>query len=135
MVNRKIPSKPKVVDAINNVLRTRFYIDSLENLRNITLRSLRKEEKNYVLTTSRIKKLAMSIPEIEIKMRTRRATKKINLDFCPICGNTILPLKIKNVANQVVQVGYKCNKCSFQTNMDSFSPMRYEFLFKSEKRI
>jgi len=135
MVNRKIPSKSKVVDAINNVLRTRFYIDSLENLRNTTLRSLRREEKNYVLTTSRIKKLALSIPEIEIKMRTKKTPKKMNLDFCPVCGNTIIPLKIKNVANQFVQIGYKCNKCSFHTNMESFSPMRYEFLFKSEKRI
>ena len=135
MVKKRIPSSAKVIKEINGILKSRLYINSLQDLKELTLKRLRKEDRRFVLTSQRVKKLVLTIPEIQVKAKTKKGIKNQTFEQCPICNSSILPLKVKNIFNREVNVGYKCENCSFRTNLNSFSPMRYEFTLKSVSNL
>ncbi|OYT42476.1 MAG: hypothetical protein B6U78_01085 [Candidatus Aenigmarchaeota archaeon ex4484_224] len=135
MVERKIPKKEKVVEAIKKVVRTRIKVTSLQELTNLVLKELRRKNRLYSITSNRIKKLILEIPEIEIKAKTKRTPSEKIPENCPICGSKLEPIKIKNLANQWITIGYKCTKCGYKASLESFGLFEYEFVWKrnSEK--
>jgi transposase-like protein len=129
-MDRKIPSEARVVEEIRNVLRARMKIESQEELASLVLRTLRKENKNYTLTPTRVKRIALKIPEVEVKAKTKRAVKMQKIDKCPICESKIEPLKVKNLLNKRIIAGYRCTSCGYESDLEAFMPMRYAFVWK-----
>ncbi len=69
---KKIPSKEKLIETVKNILKTHLKIDTQEELRRHVLRQLRKEDKNYILTPIRAKRIALLIPEVEVRAKTKK---------------------------------------------------------------
>ncbi|MDI6806590.1 MAG: hypothetical protein QMD14_02105, partial [Candidatus Aenigmarchaeota archaeon] len=69
MEDRKIPSDKKVMEIIRSMLKSRLMVESQEELAWMVLRELRKEDKTYVLSPMRAKRIALQIPEIEVKAK------------------------------------------------------------------
>ncbi len=133
MEDRKIPPEEKVKEAILKVLKSRLKVESQEELANLTLRLLKKEEKNYTLSPTRVKRIALLIPEVEVKAKTKKTIKMQKIDKCPICESEVEELKAKNLLNKEIVIGYRCTKCGYQSDLEAFMPMRYAFLLKSAK--
>jgi len=127
---RQIPSKSKVAEAIRSVLQARTKVNSQEELTELVMKKLRKENKTFSISPIRVKRVALLIPEIHIRAKTRRMHKSAKIDACPVCENEILPLKMKNLLNKKITVGYKCNNCGYQSDLEAFVPMKYHFLWK-----
>jgi predicted RNA-binding Zn-ribbon protein involved in translation (DUF1610 family) len=130
MDERRIPPKQKVLTAIKKVLKRYLKIESQDRLADEVLRELRKEDKNYVITPTRVKRIALEIPEIEVKAKTKKSINLQKIEKCPICENEIVERKIKNLVGKEIIVGYKCTKCGYESDLEAFMPMKYEFVWK-----
>ncbi|MGC8812521.1 MAG: hypothetical protein ACP5O8_02955 [Candidatus Aenigmatarchaeota archaeon] len=130
MEGRKISPEGKVKEAILEILKSRLKVESQEELARLVLRLLRKEDKNYALSPIRVKRIALQIPEVEVKAKTKKAVKMQKIEACPICNSKIEEVKVKNLLNKEIVVGYKCSKCAYQSDLESFMPMKYIFILK-----
>ena len=129
-MERKIPKKQKVLATIKKVLKRHLKVESQERLAELVLRELRKEDKNYTLTPTRVKRIALEIPEIEVKAKTKKSINLQKIEKCPICESEIVERKIKNLVGKEIIVGYKCTKCGYESDLEAFMPMKYEFVWK-----
>ena len=130
MDERKIPKKQKVLIAIKKVLKRHLKVESQDRLAELVLKELRKEDKNYTVTPTRVKRIALEIPEIEVKAKTKKSINLQKIEKCPICESEIVERKIKNLVGKEIIVGYKCTKCGYESDLEAFMPMKYEFVWK-----
>lgn len=133
MGKRKIAPKNKVLKAIKKVLASHLKVESQEELCKLVLRRLKREDKKFTLSPLRVKRIALLIPEIEVKAKTKRKKGLIKIVKCPICDSSIKPIKVKNLLNKFIIAGYKCTKCGYQSDLEAFIPMKYEFIWKEAK--
>ncbi|MBI2547092.1 MAG: hypothetical protein HYW23_01455 [Candidatus Aenigmarchaeota archaeon] len=132
-MDKKIPSKENLIETVKQVLSSRLKVNSQEELARLVLKRLRRENKDYAVSPLRAKRIALSIPEIEVKAKTRKAVKLQKISDCPICHSGIEPLEVKNLAEKRVLVGYQCTGCAYQSDLEAFMPMKYAFLWKEAK--
>lgn len=128
---KKIPSKVMVTGAVKKVLSTHLKIDSQEELSRHVLKLLKREDKNYTLSPVRVKRIALNIPEVSVKAKTKKNVKLQDIKNCPVCESDILPLMVKNLMNNDIAIGYKCRSCDYQSDLEAFMPMKYLFIWKS----
>lgn len=131
MVKRKIPSNSKIVEEIKQVLGRRLKVDTQEKLCYLVLKRLRREDKNYTLSPIRVKRIALQIPEVEVKAKTKRTVKLQKIERCPICDSPVKPLEVKNLSNKKITIGYRCTKCAYESDLEAFMPMKYIFIWKT----
>jgi hypothetical protein len=130
MKERRIPAKTKVSDEIKNVLQRRFKVESQEELASLVIKKLRKEDKMFSLSPIRAKRIALTIPEIEVKAKTKKNHTLVSISACPVCESAISPIEVMNLANKKIIVGWKCNKCKYESDLEAFVPMKYSFVYK-----
>lgn len=130
-MDKKIPSKAKLEDIVKQVLSQHLKVNSQEELSRLVLKRLKRENKDYVVSPVRVKRIALDIPEIEVKAKTKKTVKLQKIDKCPICHSRIEPLEVKNLADRKVLVGYQCTECAYQSDLEAFMPMKYSFVWKS----
>lgn len=130
MKSRKKPKKDRVIEEIRQVLGRRLKVDTQEELCRLVLKRLRKENKNYTLSPIRAKRIALLIPEVEVKAKTKKTIKLQKISKCPICDSAIKPLKVKNLLNKKITIGYRCTRCAYESDLEAFMPMKYIFLIK-----
>lgn len=129
-MDRKIPSKEMVANAIKKVLFSRKIVESQEELASLVERELKKVNKDYVVGTTRVKRIALEIPEIEVKAKTKKSVGLQKIYKCPICGSEVKEIKVKNLLGKDIVIGYKCSKCGYESDLEAFLPMRYIFIWK-----
>ena len=123
-------SSEKLEALLKKIMSTRFKIDSQEELTSLVLRHLRKEDKSYSVSSLRLKRIALSIPEIGVTAKIKHVPKIKDIDSCPICENKIEPLTVRNLLNKDVKIGYKCSTCNYESTLDAFMPMKYAFVYR-----
>ena len=129
-MDRKIPSEVKVVKEIENVLKARMRVESQEELASLVLKRLKKEDKNYTLSPIRVKRIALSMAEVEVKAKTKKTVKLQKITSCPVCESRIEPLKVKNLLNREIAIGYRCTSCGYESDLEAFMPMKYSFIWR-----
>ena len=132
-MGRKIPPKKKVASIIKKILSSRIVVESQYELAKLIQRELKKENENYVITPTRAKRIALELDDIEVKAKTKKSKSLLKITKCPICGSPVKPIKVKNLMGKYITVGYKCTKCGYQSDLESFLPMKYEFVYKPKK--
>lgn len=130
---KKLPPKEKLIETIKNIVKSRLKIESQEELCRLALRQLKKEDKNYTLTPTRAKRIALLLQEVEVKAKTKKTVKLRGIYKCPICESKIEPIKVKNLLNKEVVIGYRCTDCAYESDLEAFMPMKYDFLWKPTK--
>src|SRR3990172_1392995 len=112
---KKIAPEEKVAETIKEILSSRLEVESQEELCRLVLKRLMKEDKNYTLSPIRAKRIALDIPEIEVKARTKKKVGLLKIDKCPICDSKLEPINVKNLLNQDIMIGYRCTSCSYES--------------------
>lgn len=130
----KIAPKEKVIPLVKSTLSSRLKVESQEELCALVLKQLKKEDKDYTLSPTRVKRIALEIPEIEVKAKTKKRVGLQKIEKCPICNSKIEPLKVKNLLNKEIVVGYRCTDCAYESDLEAFVPMKYLFLWKLRKK-
>ena len=93
---------------------------------------LKRENREYVITTKRLKSIVRNIRNITIKAKTKRSAKIMLREKCPICDEFIFDTFATNLAGKKIRLGYKCKKCGFKTTSRAIMPMKYTFIWKSK---
>ncbi len=132
-MDKKIPSKAKLEDIVKHVLSSHLKVNSQEELARLVLKRLKRENKDYVVSPVRVKRIALGIPEIEVKAKTKKTVRLQKISNCPICHSKIEPLEVKNLANRKVLIGYQCTECAYQSDLEAFMPMKYSAVWKPAK--
>ncbi len=130
MGERKIPPKGIVVEAIKKALFFRKIVETQEELASLVQKELKRIDKEYVIGPTRVKRIALEIPEIEVKAKTKKSVGLQKIDKCPICGSGIEEKRIKNLVGKEIVIGYKCSKCGYESDLEAFLPMKYVFIWK-----
>lgn len=125
-------SSEKLETILRKVMATRFKVNSQEELTSLVLKQLRKENKEYGVSPLRLKRIALSVPEIQVTAKIKHVPKIKDIESCPICDSKIEPLTVRNLLNKNVKVGYKCVECKYESTLDAFMPMKYSFVYKSK---
>lgn len=132
-MDKKIPSKEKLTQIVKHVISQHLKVNSQEELSRLVLTRLKRENKGYVVSPVRVKRIALDIPEVEVKAKTKKAIRLQKINNCPICHSKIKPLEVKNLAEKEVLIGYKCTECAYQSDLEAFMPMKYNFSWKPAK--
>lgn len=130
MKKRKIPSKEKVMSILKRSVSSRLKVNSQQELSRLVLKQLIKYDKKYTITPLRARRIALSIPEIEVKAKTKKSSGLKKVNECPICESSIKPFKVKNLMDKKIVVGYECTSCKYQSDLEAFMPMKYVFIWK-----
>ncbi len=133
MVTKKIPRPDFVISIIKEVLKKRGVVQSQEDLCFHVLNELKKYDKKYVLSPRRVKELVIKIPNVEIKAKTKKIPKMTKLEICPICDKKVSKIYGKNLLNKRIHIGYVCKRCGYTTDLESFTPMKYIFIWKNTR--
>ena len=127
---KKIPSEEKIREAIKKVVKERKVVRSSIELAAIVTRYLRRENKLYVVSPARVKKISLTIPEKEVRAKTKRSSKIKKVEKCPICDSPLRPLSVTNLKGKKVIVGFECTNCGYKSTLESFLPQEYIFVWK-----
>ena len=132
MKSKKIPRTDLVIHEIKEVMKKRKLVQSQEDLSYFVLEKLKKIDPDFVLSPQRVKNLVIKVPNIEIKAKTKRIPKMTKLETCPACKKRVDKIYGKNLLNQKIHIGYICKRCGYTTDLESFMPMKYIFIWKSK---
>lgn len=110
-----------IKSAIMSVMERRSFVKSQEELTSFV-----NAEINDNFQPQKIRVLALEIPEIEVRVLTKKSNREKPTD-CPSCGKRLKGLHAKNLLNQKVVVGLECLRCNYRGTLKSFAPFRYEF--------
>ena len=132
MKSGKIPRTDLVIHEIKEVMKKRKLVQSQEDLSYFVLEKLKKIDPDFVLSPQRVKNLVIKVPNIEIKAKTKRIPKMTKLETCPACKKRVDKIYGKNLLNQKIHIGYICKRCGYTTDLESFMPMKYIFIWKSK---
>ncbi|MDI6798697.1 MAG: hypothetical protein QMD12_01720 [Candidatus Aenigmarchaeota archaeon] len=127
---KKILAKEKLKDIVREIVRSRLKVESQEELARLVLRRMRKEDEDYTLSPTRAKRVALLLPEVEVKAKTKKTIKLPKIEKCPICDSPIEPIKVKNLLNKEITIGYRCTDCAYESDLEAFMPMKYIFIWK-----
>lgn len=130
MPPHKIPKDDFVYQVVRDVVRKRGIVDTQEELCYHVLKKLKKYNPDFALSGRRVKRIAIKIPEIRIKAKTKKSPKMKKISKCPVCTGRLKKIYAKNLLNKRIQIGYVCKRCGFVSDLSSFIPMRYIFLWK-----
>ncbi len=65
-----------------------------------------------------------------VVVKTKKNVKMQTINECPVCHAEIESLKVRNLADQNVTVGYQCTSCAYQSDLEAFMPMKYSFVYR-----
>lgn len=122
----RIPKEDLVKRIIYQTLKRYGIIHTQEKLGEIVKKELKKINKKFTITPSRARRIAIQIEDVEIIVKTKKSKKDKPKD-CPVCGNKLTHIHGKNLLDEKITVGFKCEVCHYQADEKFFAPMRYEF--------
>jgi len=130
MSPHKIPKDDFVYQVIRDIVRKRGHVDTQEELCYLVVKRLKGYNPEFVLSGKRSKKIALKIPEIKIKAKTRKSPKMFEIKKCPVCEGKLNKIYGTNLLNKRINLGYLCKRCGFSADLSSIVPMRYMFVWK-----
>lgn len=130
MPPHKIPKEDFIYQIVKDVVKKRGIVNTQEELCLLVSKKLKSYDPEFSLTPKRVKRIALKVPEIRIKAKTKKSLKMNQIKKCPVCTNKIKKVYGKNLLNKKIHIGYICKKCGLSTDLSSVAPMRYIFVWK-----
>ncbi len=121
-----LPKRSVLEMIIRDALKGRI-VRSQSELERIVSSRLKAVDPDYSVSGERLRRIALSMDGIMIRIITRKGRKP---DACPVCGGTLKDVKGTNLAGERVTLGAECEKCSYSGSRGKWSPGRYEFWLK-----
>lgn len=129
-----IPDDDEIEDALRYMMRRMKGINSLNKLRKLVLKHLKNIDKDYTVSSERLRKIAVTSSFIKTTIYTRQGKKKKKFSGkCPVCGGKLNLTKNETIFGGTVTLGYKCTKCPYWTTIRRRIPIRYSFEYQKEE--
>ena len=113
--------------AISYVLSRYGTVRSQERLARLVTKVLRNDDRDYVVSGTRVRSIALKYRLARITVETKEA-ESMELDIhCPVCGALMTEVRNRTLDGKTTVIGYRCPTCSYHTGNLPRQPLRYIF--------
>lgn len=122
----KVPDEETLSKAIRAALILTPHVGSQRELVEIVNHQLSKLDKDYRATGERIRRIGVERNLIKIEIDYHEVKKDLP-ETCPVCRNSMSPIKNMSLDGNIVEVKRKCTVCSYNIGQKMLMPSRYGF--------
>ena len=122
-----IPSDKLINKSLKNIFKKTHTVNSQRELRNLIIKELKTNDKNYSVSEKRLRNLALETDFIKLDIHSREGDPKKILSKCPVCGNSLNRVKNLTIWGGEVTIEFRCLKCGYWTGKKKRIPTRYIF--------
>ena len=101
---------------------------SLTKLRKEVITELKKMDKQFTVSLSRIRTIAAHSGFIKVEVKKRYDINEHTV--CPVCDSYLKPVKNWSLLGEKIVIGYKCERCNYKARKNE-GPLRYLFQLSS----
>ncbi len=124
----RIPGDDEVREMILKVMQVNRIVESQAQLLREVLEHLRVRNPEYKLTGKRVRRIALTIPEIKVEIRCKETDEEVTeMKKCPVCGSKMERLENLTLEGRKITVGFRCTFCPYWTGKKLRVPTRYLF--------
>ena len=88
---------------------------------------LREEDPAFRLGPARLRSILLRSPRVSVRIQYAQRPSRRPLQWCPVCGEEIRPLRNRTLEGDTVILGWRCTRCPFWTPVRRRVPARYAF--------
>jgi len=125
-----IPSDEQVQKALKKIFTKHRTINSQLKLKNLVEKELKTKNKNYGVSNSRLRNIAINSHFIKLDIHSREGDPHKTMNKCPVCGNNLKNVKNLTIWGGEVTIEFRCGNCGYWTGKKKRIPTRYVFQVK-----
>lgn len=126
MPGYRIPSRERVLQALQRVLARRTTVPSQRELKEFLEAEMGKEE-DYRVSGPRARRIAFDSGLVALEVACRETDERRSLVRCPVCSHRVRRVRNMTVFGGTVTLGYACTHCPYWTGLKRRVPSRYTF--------
>jgi transposase-like protein len=127
----RIPKEDEVLRIAVEIIREYGVVNSLEMFSRLVNMRARTENREWRISSRRLRRIAAKSKKIKIEVITRESDDELEGNpKCPICGEEMIPELNKTLDGGITALGYVCKHCGYRTDTKRRVPMRYIFRVK-----
>ncbi|MCJ2531418.1 MAG: hypothetical protein LN413_03775 [Candidatus Thermoplasmatota archaeon] len=130
MPSYRIPSRERVVGALERVLGRRRTIVSQRELKEL-LDSEMAQEDGYRVSGPRARRIAYDSGLVNMEIESREGKEVGTPHRCPVCGHRMNRVKNMTIFGGTVTLGHRCRNCPYWSGLKRRVPTRYTFTRKT----
>ena len=127
-----IPSDEQVIKALKKIFSKHRTINSQIRLKNFVEKELKTKDKNYGVSNSRLRNIAINSDFIKLEIHSREGDPHKTMNKCPVCGHSFKNVKNLTIYGGEVTIEFRCNNCGYWTGKKKRIPTRYIFQVKKK---
>ena len=131
-MNYHIPSDEQVQKALKKIFLKSRTIDSQTKLKNLVESELKTKDKNYGVSNSRLRNIAINSNFIKLDIHSREGDPHKTLNKCPVCNYSLKNVKNLTIWGGEVTIEFRCDNCGYWTGKKKRIPTRY--IFQAKKK-
>ncbi len=123
----KIPNEDNVADALLIVMHKNPQVRSQRELIALVKKQLSSIDPEYSVSGERLRRIGINkgIMGVNIEYNSTKNPKQPKV--CPVCKNTMVPVRNRTLDGGIIEVRRKCSICLFTTGPNPTVPGRYYF--------
>jgi len=127
-----IPSDEQVIKALKKIFSKHRTINSQIRLKNFVEKELKTKDKNYGVSNSRLRNIAINSDFIKLEIHSREGDPHKTMNKCPVCSHSFKNVKNLTIYGGEVTIEFRCNNCGYWTGKKKRIPTRYIFQVKKK---
>jgi transposase-like protein len=127
-----IPSDEQVIKALKKIFSKHRTINSQIRLKNFVEKELKTKDKNYGVSSTRLRNIAINSDFIKLEIHSREGDPHKTMNKCPVCGHSFKNVKNLTIYGGEVTIEFRCNNCGYWTGKKKRIPTRYIFQVKKK---
>ncbi|MCI4336866.1 MAG: hypothetical protein L3K17_06700, partial [Thermoplasmata archaeon] len=98
---------------------------SQAQFRQALLRELRRDDPALAIGARRLRRLLLDARAVRFEITYREQANRKPLEQCPVCGESLDPIRNQTLSGGVVTLGHRCRRCGYWTHLKRRVPTRY----------
>lgn len=125
-----IPSDEEIITSLKKVLKKFRTVHSQNKLKNLVTKDLNTKKKNFGVSGSRLRNLAINSDFVKLEIHSREGDPKKLMTKCPVCRSSLKRVKNLTIWGGEVTIEFRCPNCGYWTGKKKRIPTRYVFHLK-----
>ena len=127
-----IPSDKEIITSLEKVLKKFRTVHSQNRLRNLVTKDLNTKKKNFGVSGSRLRNLAINSDFVKLEIHSREGDPKKLMTKCPVCMSSLKRVKNLTIWGGEVTIEFRCLNCGYWTGKKKRIPTLYVFHLKKK---
>jgi hypothetical protein len=118
--------------SLKRVLQRAGGVGTLTHLVELVNEELEREDPSHRVSGPRLRRIAVTEPEVRVVIHTRRAQSTRLSKTCPVCRSSLKRVENRTLTGDRVTLEARCTVCPYWTGRARRIPTRYGFHYAKE---